>query len=57
MEEKMKAIMFDLFDTYEESDQILDELRSLECEKQITEEEYDYCTDNWEELLVQWENQ
>lgn len=57
MKEKIKEIMFDLFDTYEESEQILDALRSLASGGDITEEEYDYCTNNWEELLVQWENQ
>lgn len=53
--EKLKEIMFDLFDTYEDCDDIIDALRGLNSCEEITEDEYDYCINNWDDILKEWE--
>lgn len=54
---KIKEIMFNLFDEYEDCDDIIDALRSLETEQKITEEEYDYAMKYWDEILQEWEGE
>lgn len=54
---RIGQIMFDLFDNYENCDEIMDDLRSLNSEGVITDEEYDYCLANWDEILLDWESQ
>ena len=34
-----------------------DSLRSLNSEGEITDEEYDYCLEHWDEILLDWESQ
>lgn len=55
LNQKIKEILFDLFNTYEECDEILDALCSLHNEGAITQEEYDMCYDQYEDVLAQWE--
>ena len=55
-ETKMKQIMFNLFDEYEEYDDIIDALRDMNCYDQVSDEEYDYCLEHWDEMLEQWTN-
>lgn len=54
---RIGQIMFDLFDSYEDCDEIIDSLRSLNSEGEITDEEYDYCLEHWDEILLDWESQ
>ena len=54
---RIGQIMFDLFDSYEDCDEIIDSLRSLNSEREITDEEYDYCLEHWDEILLDWESQ
>lgn len=54
---RIANIMFPLFDEYEECDEIEDALNSLLSEEEITEEEYDYCLEHWDEILLDWESQ
>lgn len=54
---RIGQIMFDLFDSYEDCDEIIDRLRSLNSEGEITDEEYDYCLEHWDEILLDWESQ
>lgn len=51
----IKEIMFDLFDKYEECDDIKDALRNMNSDGEVTEEEYDYAILQWEDLLKEWE--
>lgn len=48
-------IMFDLFDKYEECDDIRDALRSLNSEGEVSEEEYAFAMLNWDDLLNKYE--
>ena len=54
---RIGQIMFNLFDSYEDCDEIIDSLRSLNSEGAITDEEYDYCLEHWDEILLDWESQ
>ena len=54
---RIGQIMFDLFDSYEDCDEIIDCLRSLNSEGEITDEEYDQCLEHWDEILLDWESQ
>ena len=54
---RIGQIMFNLFDSYEDCDEIIDCLRSLNSEEEITDEEYDYCLEHWDEILLDWESQ
>ena len=47
-------IMFDLFDKYENHDDIKDALRSLNSEGEVTDEEYTFALLNWDKLLEVW---
>ena len=47
--------MFDLFDKYEEYDDIKDALRNMNSDRVVTDEEYDYAILYWDELLKEWE--
>ena len=53
--ERLRKIMYPLFDEYEDCDDITEALRSLLSEGEITEEEYDQCQEHWDELLEEWE--
>ena len=51
----IKKIMFDLFNKYEECDDIKDALRDMNSDGVVTDEEYDYAILHWDELLNEWE--
>ena len=53
--QKIRDILIDLFKTYTECDDIIEALRSLETEKEITEEEYDYAIKHYDEILKEVE--
>lgn len=53
--EKLKELLFDLFDTYEECEDIIDSLRSLASNNEITEQEYDIILDNYDKWLAEYE--
>lgn len=53
--QKIKDILIDLFKTYTECDDIIEALRSLETEKEITAEEYDYAIKHYDEILKEVE--
>lgn len=48
-------IMFPLFDEYEDCDDIIDALRSLNSEGEVSDQEYDQCLEHWDEILLDWE--
>lgn len=48
-------IMFDLFDEYEECDDIKDALRNMNSDGDVSDEEYDFAIDQWYNLLKIWE--
>lgn len=51
----IKGIMFKLFDEFEECDDIKYALRDMNSDGVVTNEEYDYATEHWDELLKEWE--
>lgn len=53
--EKLKELLFDLFDNYEEYEGIRDSLRSLASDNEITEQEYDIILDNYDKWLAEYE--
>lgn len=55
MENKTKKLMFNLFNEYDDCDEITNALRSLESEKEISEAEYDYILINWDRFLNEYE--
>lgn len=55
MENKTKKLMFDLFSEYNDYYEIIDALRSLESEREISEAEYDYILINWDRFLNEYE--
>lgn len=52
---KLKELLFDLFDTYEECEDIINSLRNLESNNKITEQEYDIILDNYDKWLAEYE--
>lgn len=54
-DEKMRPIMFDLFDEYKYADDIIEALRSLHSSGEITEFEYDRAQENYNKWLAEWE--
>lgn len=53
--EKLKELLFDLFDNYKEYEDIRDSLRSLASDNEITEQEYDIILDNYDKWLEEYE--
>ena len=51
---KIEKIMFDLFDECEDYNDIKDSLRDMNSNDEITDIEYDYCLEHWDEILEQW---
>ena len=49
------GVMFDLFDKYEECDDIKEALRHMNSDGEVSDTEYDYAILHWEELLKEWE--
>lgn len=48
-------VMFDLFNKYEECDDIKDALRNMNSDGEVSDEEYDFAVDQWDNLLKLWE--
>ena len=48
-------VMFELFDMYEECDDIKDALRNMNSDGAVSDEEYDFAVDQWDNLLKLWE--
>lgn len=51
---ELKNILEDLFNEYEFYEDIINALRSLNTENEITNEEYDYILTNYESWLNEW---
>lgn len=54
-EQELKEILFDLFEQYEEADDIKDALRSLSSNGEITDEEYNKILSIYERWLREYE--
>ncbi len=54
-EQELKEILFDLFNRYEEADDIKDALRSLSSDGEITDEEYNKILSIYERWLQEYE--
>ena len=48
---KIKSILLDLWEEHELYENIVQDLRSLQTNQEITEEEYDYIIQNYDSLL------
>ena len=48
---RCKEVLQNLAEDYDDCDDMIDALRSLEAEEEITSEEYDYIIANWDDLL------
>ena len=51
----LKNILYDLFEQYEWCEDIINELRNLNTENVISDEEYDFIMANYEQWLKEWE--
>lgn len=50
----LKIILFDCFGNYEDYEDIVNKLNSLEAEKVITKKEYNFIMANYEQWLKEW---
>lgn len=50
----LKELMLDLFDTHPDYDSIKESLRSLNSEGAVSDFEYDYALEHWDEYLKEW---
>lgn len=48
-------VMFELFNEYDEYDDINDALRNMNSDGIVSDEEYDFAVDNWDNILKIWE--
>lgn len=55
--ERLKEILFDLFNQYEDVEDIIEDLRSLNTCEEITDNEYDVIMKNYEKWLQEYESQ
>ena len=53
----IKDEMFNLFDSYENCEDIINDLREQESNGSITERQYDYAMENWENILNEWKKE
>lgn len=53
--ERLKEILFDLFNQYENVEDIIEDLRSLNTCEEITDNEYDVIMKNYEKWLQEYE--
>lgn len=51
----LKIILYDCFENYEDCEDIIDKLRSLNTEQVISDEEYNFIMAHYEEWLKDWE--
>ena len=52
----LKKILFEEFETHENYENIVQDLRSLNSLNEITDKEYDFILENYNEWLKEWEN-
>lgn len=55
-EKYIKEIVFDLLDTYEEYEDIIEDIRSLVSSGELNDNDYDYILDNYDRLLEEYNN-
>ena len=53
---ELKNLLFNEFKKYDYCEDIINDLRSLNIEKTITDEEYDTILDNYDKWLIEYEN-
>lgn len=53
--DKLKQLMFELFDMYDDCDDIKNAIRSLHSDQEISDAEYDTCLAQWEDYLIEYE--
>ena len=53
----IKDEMFNLFDSEENCEDIINDLRGQESNGSITERQYDYAMENWENILNEWKKE
>lgn len=46
-----KQLLIELYETCDTVEEMVEQLRSLETSGEITEEQYDYLTQNWDNIL------
>lgn len=51
---KLKDIVFDLFDTYEEYEDIINDIRSLVSSGELNDNDYDYILENYDRFLEEY---
>lgn len=51
----LKEILFDEFNTWEDYENIIEDLRSLNSCGELSNEEYDIILENYENWLKEWE--
>lgn len=56
-DKELKEILFDLFDGSDDADEIVSQLRSLNTERTITDDEYNYIMEKYEEWLGDWHDE
>lgn len=52
---KLEELVYALFNSYEDYEDIINALRNLESEKEITEEEYNVVLKNYDKWLKKYE--
>ena len=52
--EHAEKVFVEIAEQYEDCEGMIDALRSLESCGEITDEEYDYLTENWDDLLAKY---
>lgn len=53
----IKDEMFNLLDSYENYEDVINDLREQESSGTITERQYDYAMENWESILNEWKKE
>lgn len=53
----IKDEMFNLLDSYENYEDVINDLRGQESSGAITERQYDYAMENWEDILNEWKKE
>ena len=53
----IKDEVFNLLDSYENYEDIINDLREQESNGSITERQYDYAMENWENILNEWKKE
>lgn len=53
----IKDEMFNLLDSYENYEDVINDLREQESSGTITERQYNYAMENWENILNEWKKE